>query len=107
MEGKELRGQMGTKHKGMGRDLKVSRAGPGPGGEGCTGLSPGTMGRSRAAKLLRRAPTGGSALHFMLHSLNEHWQGLKWEKVEAAEVAAVETSIFTLAGRRQVSGGFE
>lgn len=26
----------------------------------------------------------------MLYSLNEPWQGLKWEKVEAAEVAAVE-----------------
>lgn len=30
--------------------------------------------------------------------LSERWQELKWEKVEAAEVAVVETSIFTLAG---------
>lgn len=30
--------------------------------------------------------------------LSEHWQELKWEKVEAAEAAMVETSIFTLAG---------
>lgn len=37
---------------------------------------------------------------------SERWQELKWEKVEAAEVALVETSIFTLVGR-QVSRGFE
>lgn len=37
---------------------------------------------------------------------SERWQELKWEKVEAAEVALVGTSIFTLAGR-QVSRGFE
>lgn len=44
------------------------------------------MRRSRAARFFSRV----SALHFMLYSLNEPWQGLKWEKVEAAEVAAVE-----------------
>lgn len=46
-------------------------------------------------------------MHSVLYSLTKYWQKLKWEKVEAAEVATMETSIFTPAGWRQVSGSFE
>lgn len=97
---------MGTMPKRMGRGLEVSRADPGL-EEGHTGSPGGTMRHSLAAWLAPQRPALGSALHFVLHSLSKHWQRLKWEKVEAAEVAAMETSIFTLAGWRQVSGGSE
>ena len=65
------------------------------------------MRHSLAARLLHGPPTRGLAMHSVLYSLTKYWQKLKWEKVEAAEVATMETSIFTPAGWRQVGGSFE
>lgn len=92
---------MGTTH---GEKPGGEQGGPRPGGGTHRGNNE-TFTSSWAGS--SAGPTLGSALHFVLHSRSKCWQRLKWEKVEAAEVAVVETSIFTPAGWRQVSGGFE
>lgn len=102
-------GQGAEKPDGHGAKGNGERPGGEQGGQAwrrATESPRGTMRHSPAARLLR-GPDARLSPALVPRSPSKNWQRLKWEKVEAAEVAVVETSIFTLAGWRQVSGGFE